>query len=113
MEMFERRQIAANIMVGAFFWEAIVLAEHGGSVGAMQIAGTARQSQHPAFVSACDYLIIGDEMFAVSAAISGDKQQIGSIAGQDIARAVIVVMMIVGLLASLIGTDVVANLLKI
>lgn len=112
MGMFEREQIAANIMVGAYFWEAIVLAEHGGSVGAMQIGGTARQSQLPAFVASCDYLIIGDEMFAANAYLTQDEEQIASIAGQDIVRAIILTIMVLGTLASLAGTDIIASLLS-
>jgi hypothetical protein len=113
MGMFERRKIAANILVGAYFWEAIVLAEHGGSVGALQVGGTARQSQLPAFVSSCDYLLIGDEMFAAAAAVSNDRAQIGNIAGQDIMRAVVGTIMLLGLLAALAGTTVIADFLKI
>lgn len=112
MGMFEREQIAANIMVGAYFWEAIVLAEHGGSVGAMQIGGTARQSQLPAFVASCDYLIIGDEMFAANAYLTQDEEQIASIAGQDIVRAIVLTLMVLGTLASLAGTDIIASLLS-
>ena len=113
MGMFEREKIAANIMVGAYFWEAIVLAEHGGSVGAMQIGGTARQSQLPAFVASCDYLIIGDEMFAANAYITKDEQQISNIAGQDIVRIIVLAIMILGTLASLVGIDAIANFLAI
>jgi hypothetical protein len=113
MGMFEREKIAANIMVGAYFWEAIVLAEHGGSVGAMQIGGTARQSQLPAFVASCDYLILGDEMFAANAYVTQDEQQISNIAGQDIVRIIVLLIMILGSLASLAGIDVIANFLSI
>jgi len=113
MGMFEREQIAANIMVGAYFWEAIVLAEHGGSVGAMQIAGTARQSQLPAFVASCDYLIIGDEMFAANAYVTQDEQQIANIAGQDIVRIIVLGLMVLGTLASLVGIDAIAKFLTI
>jgi len=113
MGMFEREKIAANILVGAYFWEAIVLAEYGGSVGALQIGGTARQSQLPAFVASCDYLIIGDEMFAAAAKVSEDRAQIGSIAGQDICRAILVGLMVIGLIAALAGTKVIADFLKI
>ena len=110
MGMFEREKIAANILVGAYFWEAIVLAEHGGSVGAMQIGGTARQSQLPAFVASCDYLIIGDEMFAANAYITQDEEQIANIAGQDVVRIIIIAMMTLGSLASLFGIDIVSFL---
>lgn len=113
MGMFEREKIAANIMIGAYFWEAIVIAEHGGSVGAMNIGGTARQSQLPAFVSSCDYLIIGDEMFAANAYVTKDENQIANIAGQDIVRIIIVAIMVLGALASLIGIDAIATFLAI
>ena len=113
MDLFEREKIAANILVGAYFWEAIVLAEFGGSVGALQIGGTARQSQLPAFVASCDYLIIGDEMYASAAKVSDNKAQIGSLAGQDITRAIVVVLMIIGFAAALVGINAVVNFLKI
>lgn len=113
MEAFETRQIAANVLVGAYFWEAIVLSEYGGSVGAMQIGGTARQSQLPAFVASCDYLLIGDEMYASAAKVSDNKAQIGSIAGQDLTRAIVIVLMIIAVLAALIGNRDVLNFLKI
>ena len=113
MDMFEREKIAANIMIGAYFWEAIVLAEFGGSVGALQIGGTARQSQLPAFVASCDYLIIGDEMYASAAKISDNPAQIGSIAGQDICRAIVVAIMIIGFISALLGSNAIASFLKI
>jgi len=113
MDMFEREQIASNILIGAYFWEAIVLAEYGGSVGALQIAGTARQSQLPAFVASCDYLIIGDEMYASAAKVSDNKGQIGSIAGQDICRAIVVAIMVIGFIAALLGSSAIASFLKI
>jgi len=112
-DMFVRRNIAANIMVGAYYWEAIVLAEQGGAVGAMQIGGTARQSQLPAFVAACDYIIIGDEMFAASAYLTKDEKTIGSIAGLDIFRAVVVGLMILGLILSLIGSNWLVTIIKL
>ena len=113
MGMFEREKIAANIMVGPYFWEAIVLAEAGGAVGAMQVGGTARQSQLPAFVAACDYLLIGDELYAAAAMISEDKGQIGSIGGQDVVRAVISALLIAGLIAALMGSKLIFSLIGI
>jgi hypothetical protein len=79
----------------------------------MQIGGTARQSQLPAFVASCDYLILGDEMFAANAYVTQDEQQISNIAGQDIVRIIVLLIMILGSLASLAGIDVIANFLSI
>ena len=37
----------------------------------------------PFFVTACDYVLIGEEFYAASAYLSGSPEMIGSIKGQD------------------------------
>src|SRR5205085_9613292 len=60
--IMERLRPAANIYVGAYYGESLILAETGHSTGAIQIAGTAETSQIPFFVVACDYCLIGEEL---------------------------------------------------
>ena len=48
--IMSREKPAANLMFGAFWAEALMLAEVGAEVGAMQITGTAQLSQVPFFV---------------------------------------------------------------
>jgi hypothetical protein len=48
--IFVREKPAAIFLMGTFFAESLVLAETGNSVGAIQIAGTARPAQLPFFV---------------------------------------------------------------
>jgi hypothetical protein len=78
-----REKPAACFYAGTFFAESLILAETGNSVGAIQIAGTAEAAQLPFFVAACDYTLIGEELFAASAYLSGDPHQLGSLKGQD------------------------------
>jgi hypothetical protein len=54
---------------------------------------------------ACDYTLIGEELYAAGASLSGDPVQIGSIRGQDIAKAVFIVIIIVGVVLKLLGID--------
>ena len=68
---------------GKFYAESLLLAETGSSIGAIQIAGTGSSSQIPFFVTACDYVLIGEEFYAASAYLSGSSEMIGSIKGQD------------------------------
>ena len=72
--------------MGAFFAESLVLAETGNSIGAIQIAGTAMPAQLPFFVAACDYTLIGEELFAASAYLSNEPKQLGSLKGQDVGK---------------------------
>ncbi|MDK9699439.1 MAG: fibronectin type III domain-containing protein [bacterium] len=96
-----RDKPAACIYMGAFFAESLILAETGNGIGAIQIAGTAMPTQLPFFVAACDYTLIGEELFAASAYLSGDQRAIGSLKGQDVGKAVAMLLI---LFTSLAGT---------
>jgi hypothetical protein len=91
-----REKPAACFYMGAFYAESLVLAENGNSIGAIQIAGTAEPSQLPFFVAACDYTLIGEEFFAASAYLSGERDQLGSIKGQDVGKAFAIAAIVVG-----------------
>lgn len=91
-----RRKPAACFYMGTFFAESLLLAETGNSIGAIQIAGTRETSQLPFFVAACDYTLIGEEFFAASAYLSGQPDQLGSLKGQDLGKAILGSIIIVG-----------------
>ena len=92
-----REKPAANFFMGSFAAESLLLAETGSSTGAIQIAGTASPSQIPFFIVACDYTLIGEELFAAGAYMSRDPLLLGSLKGQDIAKFVIIILMIIGI----------------
>lgn len=91
-----RDKPAACFYMGAFYAESLLLAETGNSIGAIQIAGTAMPSQLPFFVAACDYTLIGEELFAASAYLSGEPDQLGSLKGQDFGKLLCALLIIVG-----------------
>lgn len=78
-----REKPAACFFAGVFFAESLILAETGNSVGAIQIAATAEAAQLPFFVAACDYTLIGEELFAASAYLSREPHELGALKGQD------------------------------
>ncbi|MBT6159941.1 MAG: hypothetical protein HOH91_08415 [Candidatus Marinimicrobia bacterium] len=91
-----REEPAACLYMGKFYAESLILAETGNSIGAIQIAGTASQSQIPFFVTACDYTLIGEEFFAASAYLSQKPELLGGIKGQDMLKAMIVGVILIG-----------------
>ena len=93
-----REKPATCIYMGAFFAESLILAETGNSVGAIQIAGTAMPTQLPFFVAACDYTLIGEELFAASAYLSQDPKLLGSLRGQDFGKLFAMTFILVGTL---------------
>jgi hypothetical protein len=95
-----REKPATNVFMGAFWAESLILAETGFEAGAIQIAGTANVSQLPFFVAACDYTLIGEEIYAASAYLSQDPRLLGSLKASDLAKVVIAALIGVGVLAA-------------
>jgi hypothetical protein len=94
--MFVREKPATVFFMGNFYAESLILSETGNSIGAIQIAGTGQPSQLPFFVAACDYTLIGEELFAASAYLSREPKLLGSLKGQDIGKAIILAAIFVG-----------------
>ncbi len=94
--VIERSKPAANIYMGRYFAESLILAEAGFATKAIQIAGTAETPQLPFFFTACDYCLIGEELFAASAYLSKNPKQTGSIKAQDMIKLLILGGIFVG-----------------
>ena len=98
--MMVRERPAANFYFGYFYAESLLLGEVGQSTGAIQIAGTDANVQIPFFITSCDYVLIGEELYAASAYISREPKLLGSVKASDMAKAVILTVLLAGLLFS-------------
>jgi hypothetical protein len=104
-----RERPEAVFLLGTFYAESLILAETGHAIGAIQIAGTKETSQLPFFVAACDYTLIGEELFAASSYLSREPVMLGSLKGQDLAKIVFVYVIafafVVGTIGALVSPD--------
>ncbi len=107
-----REKPAANILVGAFWAESLIFAEVGSIAGAIQISGTANTHQIPFFVAACDYCLIGEELYAASAYLSKEPVLLASLVAQDWGKMVGVVLIVVGTIMASVGNDALTALLS-
>ena len=98
-----RERPATNLFFGTFEAESLILAETGNSIGAIQIAGTDSSIQMAFFMVACDYVLIGEELFAASGYLSRDPQVIGSQKGSDISKIIIMVIIILGVILGILN----------
>lgn len=94
-----RAKPATCIYLGQFHAESLLLAETGNAAGAIQIAGTAQPEQLPFFIAACDYTLIGEELYAASAYLTKEPKLMGSLKAQDIFKFVIGTSIIIGALS--------------
>jgi hypothetical protein len=106
-----RERPATNLFFGTFEAESLILAETGNAIGAIQIAGTDSSIQMAFFMVACDYVLIGEELFAASGYLSKDPQVIGSLKGSDISKIIIIAILIIGALLAVLGFSAFVNLL--
>lgn len=97
-----REKPAANIYMGAFYAESLLLAETGFDAGAIQIAGTAMPEQLPFFIAACDYTLMGEELYAASAYLSKEPLMLGSLKGQDLVKIALVGCILLGVIFELL-----------
>jgi len=98
--LLHRERVASAFLFGSFAGEALILAEAGQQIGAMQVAATVTPEQVAFFIAACDYTLIGEELFAASAYLSQEPVQLGSLVGQDIGKLLFFAMIVIGVLIS-------------
>jgi len=96
MGLLHRENVGSAFLFGRFAAESLILAEAGQQIGALQVAATISPEQVPFFIAACDYTLIGEELFAAGAYLSRDPVQMGSLRGQDFAKAFIMLLILVG-----------------
>ena len=106
-----RERPATNFLIGSFYAEALIFAETGQSVGAIQIAGTADVVQLPFFVTTCDYTLMGEELYAASAYLSHEPVLLGSIKAQDMTKAILLAVMGIGIITYAFGWDFIRTML--
>lgn len=98
-----RDRPATNFYIGKFYAESLVLAETGSLAGSIQIAGTDEMVQIPFFVAACDYTLIGEELYASSAYLSQEPPLLGTLKAQDYGKAIGAIAMVVGAIMALMN----------
>jgi hypothetical protein len=89
--------VDANVMVGAFGDEYLLMAEAGAQRGIVQVAGANAVDVHPYMVATADRVLVGEEMFAAGAYLSGDPIQAASLRVQDVLRVAIAAVIVVGI----------------
>ncbi len=107
-----RERPATNLFMGMFYAESLILAETGNMTGAIQIAGTDAVAQLPFFIAACDYTIIGEELYAASAYLSQDPKLVGSLKAQDLGKAILMFLLLLGSILSLCNIPLILNFFR-
>jgi hypothetical protein len=101
--MISREKPAACFYMGYFMAESLLLAEVGATSGAIQIAGTDVEHQLPFFFTACDYTLIGEELYAAGAYLSKEPMLLSALKVQDFGKLVVMVSVFFGMILIMLG----------
>jgi len=99
----------AVFLQGIFYAESLILAETGFAVGAIQVAGTTSITQLPFFIAACDYTLIGEEMYAASAYLTRQPVEVASIKAEDMGKMAFIAVILLGILLETFGIHVIRD----
>ena len=103
MGILSREEVLANVMVGALGDEYLLMGETAARKGIEQIVGTANPQTLPFMAVSAGQVLVGEEIFAAGAYLSGIPSHIASLLVQDWMRIAIVVIIIVGVIWKTIG----------
>lgn len=96
-------EVTANILIGSFEREAILITEAGERRALSQTVASDRlEGQAVAFVAA-DHPLIGEELYVSGAYLNEHPSRLGSLAAQDMLRWLIVAAVLVGVILRTIG----------
>lgn len=84
--ILDRESLTANVMIGSFGDEYLLIGETGARRGVRQIVGTADPRTLPLVYASADETLIGEEMFAGGAYTRRMPIQIASLLAEDWAR---------------------------
>jgi len=96
--IISRTKPASIFLLGTFEAESLIMAETGNAVGAIQIAGTDSTIQLAFFIVACDYTLIGEELFAASGYLTGNDSILASVRAQDLLKILIALFVVLAVI---------------
>jgi hypothetical protein len=88
--ILEREPLTANVMVGQFGDEYLLMGETGARLGVRQIVGTANPGTLPFVHASADETLTGEEIYAGSAYTARRPIQVGSLLAEDWLRWLVV-----------------------
>jgi len=98
-------ETAANVMMGSFGPEALLLAEPGARNGIEQVAGTDDPQAMALLMAVVEAPVIGEQVYAVPAYLNRRPAHIASLRAQDTMRIGIIVLVVIAALLRTLGVS--------
>lgn len=107
-----REKPAINIYCGHGGSDIGIILEAANRLGIYQIAGSTNVTMMPLAVAAAEYALVGEELYAAAAMISGDSSQLATVVAGDIIKLVLISLIVIGSILLMLGIPIM-NYLKL
>jgi len=97
-DTINEERIAANVMIGNFGEEYLLVGEAGAQREIVQIVGSNSINAQPWMLVTSDHVLLGEELFAAGAYLTRRPEHIASLYLQDTLRVLIVIAIAIGVL---------------
>jgi hypothetical protein len=95
--------VTANVLIGSFEREAILITEAGSRRGLSQTVASDRLEGQAVALVAADHPLIGEELYVAGAYLDDKPSRLASLAAQDILRWLVAISIGVGVVLQVIG----------
>ena len=103
MTTLHQQNLAANVMVGTFGDEFLLMGETGARRGIPQIGGTTNPQALAFAYASMNHVLLGEEIYAAGAYLRQDRNHVGGLMAQDVMRLAIVAAAIIGAILRTLG----------
>jgi hypothetical protein len=90
-------QVSANVLVGSFGDEFLLMSEVGARKDLSQVGGTTSTEILPFVYASTDHTLIGEEIFAAGAYLRNKTSHLASLVTQDWLRTAIIITIVIGI----------------
>ncbi|MFX0205221.1 MAG: DUF6754 domain-containing protein [Candidatus Hodarchaeota archaeon] len=105
------KDVATTFWMGVHWASAVMVSEAGAIAGCFQSAWTSDPANTSYFVMNCDYTFISEEGYSAAAYLTREPLMLGSLAGQDIAKFIVIGIILIGSLLMTVNIPIIKNLM--
>lgn len=102
-EILKNEKPILNLAVGPFGYEFLLLSEMANNLGIDQVAGSIDPVTLPFVYSSTERSLLGEEVFAAGAYLSGEPQALAGVIAQDVMRFILILGMAIGVILKTLG----------
>jgi hypothetical protein len=103
MQTINQHKLGANVMIGRFGDEFLLLGETGAQRGLPQVGGTSAEQVLPLMQTTMDDPLIGEEIYASGAYLLKKPTHLGSLLAQDVLRWTVVLAILIAIVMKTLG----------